>query len=72
MNIKKLFIRNIFIAPLLFALAVIASACSHSDEPAPAKEPSRTVIVYMVANNNLGTRGYDRMDIEGLSPLITN
>lgn len=64
MNIKKLFIRNIFIAPLLFALAVIASACSHSDEPAPAKEPSRTVIVYMVANNNLGTRGYDRMDIE--------
>lgn len=72
MNITDTFIRKIFIAPLLLVLAVIASSCGHSDEPeAPDAGPSRTVIVYMVANNNLGTRGYDRMDIEEMQAAAT-
>lgn len=35
--------------------ALLLAACSHSDEPSPKTEPStpRTVLVYMVAENNL-------------------
>lgn len=53
------------------ALAALAAACGHRDEPAPppAPEPEppavaeRTVLVYMVANNDLGQRGWDAADI---------
>lgn len=36
------------------------------DEPAPPtkKIADRTVLVYMIANNNLGSNGYDQMDID--------
>ncbi|MCM1116936.1 MAG: clostripain-related cysteine peptidase [Pseudoflavonifractor sp.] len=52
---------------MMLVIAPIAAACS-SDEPDPSPEPTptptRTVVVYMAANNNLGSSGYDRMDIE--------
>ena len=41
-------------------------ACTHHDEPTPPVPPeevNRTVLVYMVANNNLGSNGYDKLDI---------
>lgn len=49
---------------LLSAAAFVATGCSEKDEPEPPKEPGlRTVLVYQVANNNLGSSGYDRMDL---------
>lgn len=69
---KYLSISKIFIAPLILMMALVATACS-SDEPGdkPSGKPSRTVIVYMAANNNLGTRGYDRMDLEEMRAAAT-
>lgn len=59
-----MFIRNIFIASLILLTALVASSCHDEPGDKPAPQPTRTVIVYMVANNNLGTRGYDRLDLE--------
>lgn len=52
---------GILVMPLLMAC--------HKDEvkPEPVPVASRTVVVYMVANNNLGTSGYDRLDIEEMT-----
>lgn len=53
----------LFLSCLLAALGF--SGC-HSDEPptpGPEALASRTVLVYMVANNNLGTSGFDASDL---------
>lgn len=42
----------------------------HSDEPAPVSDTSRTVLVYMVATNNLGSNGYDEADIAEMQTAI--
>ncbi len=47
----------------MLVIAMVASSCS-KDEPQPDPVPTRTVIVYMAANCNLGTMGYDRLDLE--------
>lgn len=64
-------IHNIIITSLILIAGLIASSCG-SDEPAPDPEPTRTVIVYMVANNNLGTNGYDRLDIEEMRSVASS
>ena len=49
---------------LMIFMSVGLSSCKHHDEPDPApKTVSRTILVYMVANNNLGSRGYDTQDL---------
>lgn len=53
---------------LLFAAAAVlsATACHEKNGPEPEPEPvpgTRTVLVYQVANNNLGSNHYDRADI---------
>lgn len=60
LNLYKLWLYAI--VSLLYALAV---SCDN-DEPAPQPDPpsGRTVLVYMVANNNLGSSGYDDADIK--------
>jgi len=41
------------------------ASCKHQDEPDKTIEPaSRTILVYMVANNNLGSQGYDTQDLD--------
>ncbi len=65
MKANNLSISDIIIYLLGLIVAPLLVACD-KDEPDPEPEalPSRTVIVYMVANNNLGTSGYDRLDID--------
>lgn len=46
--------RNIYYGLILLA-AVVMTACSSGDEPDPVEEPSRTVLVYMAADNSLGS-----------------
>lgn len=58
MKTNHLSIANIFIASLILIATSLLQACS-SDEPTPDPVPSRTVIVYMAANNNLGSQRYD-------------
>lgn len=51
------------ITPLLFALTTgFMSSCGSDDEPPTAE--SRTILVYMVAANNLGYSGYDQLDLD--------
>lgn len=65
-NVKiNTMIRFIYrILPIVF-LVVLASC--DSDEPKPEPQPmvaGRTILVYQVANNNLGTSNYNEDDIE--------
>lgn len=72
------FLLNILLlAGMLFAL----SACGGSDEPAPPGPPDppvpqiphRTVLVYMLADNNLGTiNGFDRKDLTEMKNGVQN
>ncbi|MBD5235077.1 MAG: hypothetical protein HDS61_01445 [Barnesiella sp.] len=48
---------------LTLAAAMTFAACSDNDGPASAQECERAVLVYMVANNSLGTARYDEADI---------
>ena len=49
---------------LLLFIAAATSSCGEKNEPAPPPaEVERTVLVYMVAHNNLGQRGWDAADI---------
>lgn len=51
---------------LIVGLAAL-SAChsKKADEPEPPREPaSRTVLVYMVASNNMGSGGWDAADLD--------
>lgn len=62
---------------LLFALtASLLCACSDrkSDEPVPTPPATagRTVLVYMVASNDLGQRGYDDADITEMRKAARN
>lgn len=47
------------------------SACKSKDEPKTVTVPHRTVLVYMAANNDLGSRGYDDKDIEEMRTAVT-
>ena len=56
---------NKIIITLALWVCMIAAACSDShDGPEPtAKDPVRTVLVYMVANNSLGYDDFDNSDL---------
>lgn len=61
---------TLFIAVLLALLALAACGLDEptpnpepEPEPEPVEQASTTVLVYMVANNNLGSRAYDSQDL---------
>lgn len=58
---KKIFLTAIF--SVFLALGV--SSCGENEPEPPATDPTvrRTVLVYMVANNNLGSNYYDELDL---------
>lgn len=64
---------------LFVCMAVFLSACHH-DEPTPEPEPgtnkpavaSRTVLVYMVASNDMGTGKYDDKDLNEMMEAAVN
>lgn len=48
------------------AMSMIAGGCDHSQDPAPPAPPAmapRTVLIYMGADNNLGSSGFDQADL---------
>jgi hypothetical protein len=56
---KTIFLRIFIIAILSIELV----SCGNSSDPNELSQASRTVLVYMVANNNLGSDGRDTSDI---------
>lgn len=59
---------NKTILSIISAAAIAATSCGHDspDNPTPPAPPARverTLLVYMVANNDLGSRGWDDADI---------
>lgn len=46
------------------ALTVLLNACHKDDNSKPVPPTERTVLVYMVASNSLGTQGYDTADLD--------
>lgn len=55
---------------LLLLLPLLLVACDSADEPQPVPTTPRTVLVYMVANNNLGSAGFDRADLEEMQQAV--
>lgn len=63
--------KNIYIT-LLTILSFGFTSCDN-DEPTPKVEPAqRTVLVYMVASNNLGTGGFSTADIKEMNEVIAD
>lgn len=62
-NIRA-YIFNICIALLLAAMAVVATSCGDDPEPPVTEIASRTIVVYMAANNSLGAADCDSDDLE--------
>lgn len=65
--------RVFFLAMLTGLLTVCFSGCSGEDgpePPPPASEARRTVLVYMAANNNLGSSGYDSDDLAEMRAAV--
>lgn len=61
-----------FISKLLFTLLsfFIFGSCGNETEPQPEPQPEkvrRTVLVYMVADNSLGSGGYDTSDLREMA-----
>ena len=60
-----------FIYVAVGALMLVVQACvGKSDEP--AQPVDRTVLVYMIADNSLGSMGYDRLDINEMLTAVSN
>lgn len=53
------------LAPIVLSMILPGCSGSHADQPEPpvTPKPQRNVLVYIVANNNLGSSGYDRADL---------
>ena len=59
MKLFKLYIYQL----IIFAVLLLHTACDDSPEPVGSATVNRTVLVYMVASNNLGTGRFDMADI---------
>ena len=64
------FIRYIY----FFIIATLLFSCkdSTSDEQPPVIDAKRTILVYMVASNDLGARGYDSQDLLEMEHAIAS
>lgn len=60
---KFKFLSLLFILTLILPLA----SCNNDDEPEINLPTQRTILIYMAANNSLGSTGYDRRDLEEIS-----
>ncbi|MDE7386101.1 MAG: hypothetical protein K2N28_03075 [Muribaculaceae bacterium] len=77
MNRKTLLIRYGLVVLLTAILVVLATACGHEDEPEPTpstppqeQTTPRTVLVYMVAQNNLSS--YSTRDLSEIKQAIAS
>lgn len=61
----KIRLTDLLYIVLVLSMAFISVSCKETgEEPKVIQECQRTVLVYQVANNNLGSSGYNEQDIE--------
>ena len=60
---------KIFKTYLILLAAMLITACSNDDEPQPTK---RTILVYMIASNSLGSGNFDDSDIDEMTQAIAS
>lgn len=60
----KLTLQNVFSLLSLAVMSATLSSCGEKGDGPEIPKVSRTVLVYMVADNSLGSMGYDRLDID--------
>ena len=67
---------NIFIKSILSIVTIVfITSCSNSNNEEPEiiiPECRRTVLVYMVATNSLGAKGFDELDMEEMRTAMGN
>lgn len=67
-NLMKMKIINITL--LLIAMCLAMTACQSDEPDQPAKVAKRTVLVYMVASNSLGSNERDQLDLNEMDDAI--
>ncbi|MBQ9556306.1 MAG: hypothetical protein IJV05_08785 [Muribaculaceae bacterium] len=55
---------------LLLALCLLLGSCQEDEPDQPAKPAKRTVLVYMVASNSLGTNTRDELDLHEMDDAV--
>lgn len=74
----KHILKNKSLIAVVSSLPILAVIGCNNDEPAPTPDPpapqenTRTVLVYMVATNNLGSGLFDKSDLDEMQVAATN
>ena len=55
---------------LLCMICLLSSSCQHEDPDAPVVPVKRTILVYMVASNSLGTNERDQLDLYEMDRVV--
>lgn len=55
---------------LLCIICLLSSSCQHEDPDAPVVPVKRTILVYMVASNSLGTNERDQLDLYEMDRVV--
>ncbi len=61
--------KSIIITVLMLVCALLLPSCK-DDEPAATENVHRTILVYMVACNSLGSSGYDILDLDEMQAAV--
>ena len=62
--------KNIISILLLFVICLQLTSCQHEDPDAPVTPVKRTILVYMVASNSLGSNGRDQQDLDEMDRAV--
>ena len=62
--------KNIISILLLFVICLQSTSCQHEDPDAPVTPVKRTILVYMVASNSLGSNGRDQQDLDEMDRAV--
>lgn len=70
MTLSRKIFNHIILLSSATCMSLGALSCSDSDDPVP--ETGRAILVYMVADNSLGSAGYDGRDIAEMTAAAAN
>ena len=55
---------------ILCVIGLMTTSCQSEDPDAPVAPAKRTILVYMVASNSLGSNGRDKMDLDEMDRAV--
>ena len=62
--------KNIISILILSIFCLLSTSCQHEDPDAPVTPVKRTILVFMVASNSLGTNGRDQQDLDEMDRAV--